>query len=233
MPGLPGKMIVWWERAKLVVRPGLIEPKPVYAAAGLLLVAGVLMAAVVGGLKGAVTIPEHAVRTETVGEPQPVGVKEAPAAAVQQQEPQHEEKQVAAASTAAQAAGVAEIPRWPIKGEILVDRGWRIHPVFNDWRYHNGIDIKGREGQQVVAALSGEVEDVYTDRTSGLTVVIKSRGYTFYYGCLSGVSVDKNSKIQAGVKVGTAGSSSAEPYPHLHLAVKKGDKYIDPREILK
>lgn len=232
MPGLPRKMIVWWEKIKLLVRPGLIEPKPVYTAAGLLLIAGVLMASVVAGLKNDAIVPEHAVQTETAGEPQPMNRNQAPPQ-VQQPEPKQAAGQPAAAPATAQTGNVPETARWPLKGDILVDMGWRLHPVFNDWRYHNGIDIKGQEGQPVIAALGGKVEDIYTDRISGLTVVITTRDYTFYYGCLAGAAVDKNSRIETGEKVGTVGSSSAEPYSHLHLAVKKGDKYIDPREILR
>jgi len=33
--------------------------------------------------------------------------------------------------------------------------------------------------------------------------------------------------------VGRVGEAPGEPYPHLHLAVKRGDKYVDPQDILE
>jgi murein DD-endopeptidase MepM/ murein hydrolase activator NlpD len=230
---MPRKTIVWWEKAKLVVRHGIIAPRPIYAAAGLLLLAGLLMAVVAGGMQEAVRVPGNAVQNETADESQVAAGQQNPSAAILPQPPESEPVRANTAPAVVLPQSAAETSRWPIKGAILVEMGWRLHPVFHDWRYHNGIDIKGDKGQPVTAVLSGTVENIYTDKISGLTVVIKNRDYTFYYGCLDGASVDKNSSVQAGDRIGTVGSSLAEPYPHLHLAVKKGDKYLDPREILQ
>ncbi len=110
--------------------------------------------------------------------------------------------------------------------------GWQLHPLYRDWRYHNGVDINGGEGQVVPALLNGEIVDVYTDKQYGLTVAVKSGKYTVYYGALASVAVQKNTMIKTGKPIGSMGISSAEPEPHLHLAVKSNDgRTIDPHEI--
>lgn len=111
--------------------------------------------------------------------------------------------------------------------------GWQLHPVYGDWRYHNGVDINGGEGQVVPALLDGEVVDVYTDKSYGLTVVVNSGKYTVYYSSLGSVAVQKKSTIVAGNLIGSMGICASELEPHLHLAVQTNDgqKLIDPQEI--
>lgn len=118
-------------------------------------------------------------------------------------------------------------------GTITQGFGWQLHPLYQDWRYHNGLDISGGEGQIVPALLSGEVIDVVTDRQYGLTVAVKSGKYIIYYGSLASAAVQKNSLIKTGKPIGSMGISAAEPEPHLHLSVRTYDskQLIDPGDI--
>jgi len=127
-------------------------------------------------------------------------------------------------------ASSLDIPQRPLKGEILIAYGWQEHPIFKDWRFHNGIDIMAAEGERVIAMWPGEVKEISQTKTSGLTVVIASGEYTVYYGSLATAEVRRGVQVKAGAKIGTVGASQAEPYPHLHLSVKKGESYIDPAE---
>lgn len=120
----------------------------------------------------------------------------------------------------------------PIKGQIQLDFGWQNHPVYNDWRYHTGIDIKGDRGQVVQAIYKGQVVDIFRDQYSGLTVVVKDNTYHIYYGSLSEVTVEQGSVVSANQVIGKMGSCTAEPYDHLHLAIKKDQQYIDPKLIV-
>ncbi len=119
-----------------------------------------------------------------------------------------------------------------IKGPIQVDFGWQFHQVHNDWRYHTGIDIAGPRGQDVDAIEKGQVVEILRDPRSGLTVVVKSNTSIIYYGSLSEVRVSQDSPIRAGQTIGTMGSCDAEPYSHLHLAIKKDEQYIDPKLVI-
>ncbi|MBP2627196.1 MAG: Peptidase [Firmicutes bacterium] len=119
-----------------------------------------------------------------------------------------------------------------IRGPIKVDFGWQLHEVYKDWRYHTGIDISGATLDSVEAINNGQVTDIFQDDHSGLTVVIKNDTYSVYYGSLSEVKVDKGNYISVGQTIGRMGSCDAEPYNHLHLGIKKGEQYIDPKLII-
>lgn len=119
-----------------------------------------------------------------------------------------------------------------LRGPITVDFGWQLHNVYKDWRYHTGIDISSVAGDSVEALYSGQVTDIFRDTHSGLTVVVKDSNYSIYYGSLSEVKVVKGNHISSGQTIGTMGSCDAEPYKHLHLGIKKGEEYIDPKLII-
>lgn len=119
-----------------------------------------------------------------------------------------------------------------VKGEIKVKFGWYLHPLYNDWRYHTGIDVMGHKGQSVSAIQNGQVTEIYQDANSGLTVVVKHKDYQVYYGSLLKAAVEKGDFIQAGQEIGKMGSCDAEPYDHLHLAIKENDDYADPLLII-
>ena len=124
------------------------------------------------------------------------------------------------------------VPPKPIKGQIQLDFGWQNHPVYNDWRYHTGMDIKGSGGQEVHAVYKGQVMDIFRDRHSGLTLVVKDPTYYIYYGSLSEVTVQQGSVVSANQVIGKMGSCTEEPYEHLHLAIKKDQQYLDPKLII-
>ncbi len=115
-----------------------------------------------------------------------------------------------------------------VKGEIKVNFGWYLHPLYNDWRYHTGIDVIGHKGQSVSAIRNGQVAEIYQDANSGLTVVVKQNQYKVYYGSLLKSAVKKGDFIRTGQEIGKMGSCDAEPYDHLHLAIKENEDYVDP-----
>ncbi|WP_094603934.1 hypothetical protein SPSIL_043580 [Sporomusa silvacetica DSM 10669] len=118
-------------------------------------------------------------------------------------------------------------------GVITQKFGWRLHPLYQDWRYHNGVDIAGGEGKIVPALVNGKVIEIYTDKQYGLTVVVESDNYIVYYSSLASVAVQENAIIKIGRPIGSMGITLSEPEPHLHLAIQTQDKqeYLAPHEI--
>lgn len=195
----------------------------IYIGSGLLLLSSLLLFLVFIGVKydqGVATTPEQSMESKVAAlvEEQPVIIVAAP-------QPVPE----AAPVISEQSVLVTPIP---IKGEIVLDFGWQLHRVYHDWRYHTGIDISGSAHEPVKAIYSGQVADVLGDPHSGLTVVVKNKTYSIYYGSLAEVNVEKDGYIKAGQTIGTMGSCDPEPYSHLHLAIKKGDQYIDPKVVI-
>lgn len=234
MPNLPKKVSVLLAYTKLLFRPDWIMPKPIYTASGLLLVASILTISVIYGLKDAASVPQGANHFALVGEPQTAVPKETVVRQEPADKPSSAGSAVAVPNSSASSRGYDnEVPRWPVRGEVIFEFGWQEHPVYKDWRYHNGIDIRATEGQPVQAMLGGEVQEIYNDKNYGQTVAVKSGRYLVIYGSLDSVAVSKNDTVSNGSKIGVAGSFAAEPQVHVHLAVKDGDKYINPRSILK
>lgn len=118
-------------------------------------------------------------------------------------------------------------------GVITQKFGWQLHPLYQDWRYHNGVDIAGGEGKIVPALVKGKVIEIYTDKQYGLTVVVESDNYLIYYSSLASVAVQENTIIKRGKPIGSMGITLSEPAPHLHLAVQTQDKqeYLAPHKI--
>ncbi|MCL2087970.1 MAG: M23 family metallopeptidase [Oscillospiraceae bacterium] len=128
----------------------------------------------------------------------------------------------------------------PLAGEVSVpfSNGELVRSkTLNDWRTHDGVDIKAELGTPVKSAADGKVLNVGEDPRWGMTVVIDhGEGYIGYY-----YNLDKNVTIKAGVdlKVGdtigavgmTALNEIAED-PHLHFAVKNAEKWIDPMSLM-
>ena len=53
-----------------------------------------------------------------------------------------------------------------------------------------------------------------------------------YYGSLASAGVAEGQTLEAADRIGVVGYASAEPYIHLHLAIKEKDHYVDPGNAL-
>lgn len=115
-----------------------------------------------------------------------------------------------------------------------------VNPVysntFKDWRVHNGCDFAAEQGSSVKAIKSGKVIDIYDDQALGMTVVIEhDNGVTAYYSGLGDtVLVEKDAQVKTGQEIGSINDipSESADESHLHLSIKKDDKFIDPMTIL-
>ena len=121
----------------------------------------------------------------------------------------------------------------PVQGRIASGFGWRKHPVYQDWRYHTGIDIGAVEGTPVKAALSGKVVQSETARELGLYIVIEHpNGIRTKYAHLTSSSVKRGDQVKQGQIIGQAGTSGVTDGPYLHFEVVSGDKATDPEGFL-
>ena len=106
-----------------------------------------------------------------------------------------------------------------------------------DWRVHNGVDIAAEAGSEVCAAADGEVYSVYEDDALGMTVVIRhAGGYTTKYASLDEtVSVAPGDQVTAGQAIATVGNTALMESAigdHLHFAVTRDGKAVDPNAFL-
>lgn len=104
-----------------------------------------------------------------------------------------------------------------------------------DWRTHEGVDYRCEAGQSVTAAADGTVYTIYEDQSYGMTVVLQhADGYTTHYANLSeDIPVTVGQSVRAGEVIGTVGNTACVETalePHLHFAVYKNNKPVDPDE---
>ena len=106
-----------------------------------------------------------------------------------------------------------------------------------DWRLHTGVDYAAEKGTSVKASGEGVVSKIYNDSMWGTTVEITHpKSITTIYSSLSDkVSVEKGQTVTTGQVIGTVSNTakieSAEA-SHLHFAVKKDGKFVDPESVI-
>lgn len=107
----------------------------------------------------------------------------------------------------------------------------RYHPVKHLRRAHEGMDFALPEGSNVYAAQSGTVLRIGRNRAAGRFIVLRhSSGYESYYNHMSAQNarLSAGSRVNAGDIIGKIGSTGYSTSPHLHFAVKKNGRFIDP-----
>jgi murein DD-endopeptidase MepM/ murein hydrolase activator NlpD len=122
---------------------------------------------------------------------------------------------------------------WPLvdKGRKSSAFGKRIDPFLGIEKAHGGIDIVAPFGTEVLAALGGRIIRTGYDVDLGNYVIIKHSGFReTIYGHLSGIKVKEGQFVNPRYIIGKVGSSGRSTGPHLHFAVKKNGKLVDPQK---
>jgi murein DD-endopeptidase MepM/ murein hydrolase activator NlpD len=118
---------------------------------------------------------------------------------------------------------------WPTDGRATSGFGSRLHPIFQEVRQHNGIDIPAPTGQPVVAAADGVVRTAGSRGGYGLTVVIDhGSGLSTLYGHLSRIDVRVGQRVGEAQRIGAIGSTGQSTGPHLHYEVHVRGRPTDP-----
>jgi murein DD-endopeptidase MepM/ murein hydrolase activator NlpD len=124
--------------------------------------------------------------------------------------------------------------RYPIIGGLSSFFGFRPDPITGVRSFHNGIDLMGKPGTPILAAMAGVVAEVGFNRNFGNYVIIKhSGGYQTLYGHMTRYIVDHGQKVQQGQKIGEVGNTGYSTGPHLHFSIFRNGAPVDPLHFLK
>ncbi|MFF0944961.1 M23 family metallopeptidase [Kocuria sp. CPCC 205300] len=109
--------------------------------------------------------------------------------------------------------------------------GWRIAPDRGGREFHNGTDVSAAAGLPVVAALDGEVTDVFWDVWGGNRVeVTHADGLRTTYNHLEDVQVRVGDRLAASEQLGTVGATGTRVTgPHLHFETWVDGQAVDPQ----
>lgn len=142
------------------------------------------------------------------------------------------------AQPALNAATTPEKPSWPLQGNVIGTFGWSFSPTYEDWRFHPGLDIAGKNDAAVAAFLSGKVIRVERSVEEGYRITIEHAGGLFsVYAHCGEVQVKPGQLVKAGQVIGRLGEPGfleVKEGFHLHFELRdeKGQA-IDPETYLK
>ncbi len=112
--------------------------------------------------------------------------------------------------------------QWPCPSTktITSQFGTREHPIQGVTKMHNGIDIAGAYGVDIVAADSGTVLFSGNSSSYGKYIVIShGNGTTTLYAHCSQLLVSAGSSVNKGQVIAKVGSTGRSTGPHLHFEV--------------
>ena len=105
--------------------------------------------------------------------------------------------------------------------------GIRKHPITRQRTFHNGVDLAARF-EAVYSILPGIVEKVGKDKKAGLYAIVRTENYTVSYCHLAHLFVKQDDEIDAGQLIAQSGNTGRSTGPHLHVALRHNDKFMDP-----
>jgi murein DD-endopeptidase MepM/ murein hydrolase activator NlpD len=125
---------------------------------------------------------------------------------------------------------------FPVSGKITSGYGWREDPVkpkLGEMRFHKAVDIAGRMGDPIKAAMQGTVLYCDSNPNLGNFIVLNHGEYQTLYAHLSAYSVKAGDKVNQGQEIGKIGDTGYTTGPHLHLEAFRNGNRINPLDLLK
>ncbi len=107
-------------------------------------------------------------------------------------------------------------------------------PFGQRWgRMHEGIDIGGDNGSDILAAESGMVE--YSGWVNGYgnyIRIVHQEGYKTAYAHMGEIFVKEGDFVQKGDRIATMGSTGNSTGPHLHFEIISDGECLNPLEFV-
>jgi murein DD-endopeptidase MepM/ murein hydrolase activator NlpD len=98
---------------------------------------------------------------------------------------------------------------------------------------HEGIDIKARAGEEIIAAASGSVAFAGRQRGYGNVVIVDhGSGIHTLYAHLFYACVRRGESVGAGQRIGRAGKRGSARGTHLHFELRRHGAALDPTPYL-
>ena len=107
--------------------------------------------------------------------------------------------------------------------------GYRIDPIDNVKRFHQGQDITVKTGTPIYAPADGVVKRAYYAGGFGNHIKLEhGSGYTTLFAHLSKIKVKHGQKVKRGEIIGLTGNTGRSTAPHLHYEIHHNGKPQNP-----
>lgn len=129
------------------------------------------------------------------------------------------------------AGSVSGVFVWPCPSStrITSEYGYRIHPIYGDQRFHNGIDIGASMGAQILATCAGTVIGAGYNSSMGNYVMLDhGSGLVSIYMHASVLKVSSGDHVETGEVIALVGSTGNSTGPHLHFTMRLNGSYVSP-----
>lgn len=120
---------------------------------------------------------------------------------------------------------------WPAPASNVITStfGTRLHPIYNYYRTHYGVDIGAYYGSNVLASDRGTVTtSAYHWSYGNYIVVNHGNGYVTLYAHLSSRLVSAGDEVSQGDVIGLVGSTGDSTGAHLHFEIRENGTCINP-----
>ena len=139
---------------------------------------------------------------------------------------------------------------WPVPGYTKISSyfGYRNSPTAGASSFHQGIDIPAPNGSNLIAVYNGVVSFIGFNGSAGYSIHIKNNNLQFFYHHVSpNYIISVGDFVYSGQIIGQVGPKNVynvpnNPYkdsngkptngattgPHLHFAIKKDGKAVNP-----
>lgn len=129
-----------------------------------------------------------------------------------------------------QVNGDSTLSGWPIRSGWLSSRfGTRVDPFTGKRAFHNGIDLSGRRGAEIMAVADGIVTWSGNLNAYGLLVELDhGKGYHTRYAHAHKLLVQHGERVKKGQVIALMGTTGRSTGNHLHFEVRRDGKAEDP-----
>jgi murein DD-endopeptidase MepM/ murein hydrolase activator NlpD len=123
----------------------------------------------------------------------------------------------------------------PVKeGWVSSFYGYRIDPFTGKKTFHEGLDIAGKSGSEVLAVADGIVTWVgERGGYGGLVEVDHGNGYVTRYAHNKTIKVKKGDRVGKGETLALMGSTGRSTGPHVHFEVLRDGQHANPYNFIK
>jgi murein DD-endopeptidase MepM/ murein hydrolase activator NlpD len=128
---------------------------------------------------------------------------------------------------------LGELFIYPLRGRLTSPYGWRHDPINGARRFHAALDLAAPAGTPIKAALEGRVVTLGFNSVYGKYIILNhGNGFQTLYAHMNATSAAQGAYVQQGAKIGEVGSTGYSTGPHLHFAIFKNGKAVNPLELL-